>query len=109
MQAFNRLLGLAIFAFIVAGCGNDVQSKLSCNSDSDCRTADRLGTLFQDGGDPALLPVCCASICALPAGGCESGYRYLTGGGDSPGYGDCIGDPMCPFVMPPDMSMPATD
>jgi hypothetical protein len=100
----NRLL--VVFTLLVAGCGQDITSSVSCSTDSDCRTPDKTGTLFQDGGDPAFLPVCCDKICALPAGGCESGYRYLT---SEPSYGNCIADPMCLPLTVPDMSMPATD
>jgi hypothetical protein len=102
MRAFTRLLGLVVFT-LTASCNNTAGS-LSCTTDTDCRTAGRLGGLFPDGSAPELFPVCCDSVCALPAGGCDSGFRYLT---DGPGYGDCITDPMC--VLPAgDMSMPAT-
>jgi hypothetical protein len=69
-----------------------------------------VGTLFQDGGDPAFLPVCCGEICLLPAGGCESGYRDLTN--NPPGYGNCADEAkamMCPALPVPDLSMPKTD
>src|SRR5258706_3623115 len=98
------VLGCSVF---VSACAKDFEGKVSCSSDKDCQTPDKLGTLFTgDGGDPALLPLCCDSICALPSGGCESGYRYLT---NDPSYGACIADPMCPASPIPDMSMTNTD
>jgi hypothetical protein len=112
MRAFNRLLGLVTFSVLVAGCGQDFVGKIACNTDADCRTAERIGTLFDDASAPEFLPLCCSSICVLPAGGCDiqsdqRGYRYLN---NDPGYGDCVKeDPMCPFVPEQDMSMPNSD
>jgi hypothetical protein len=102
MRAFKSALGI-VAVLSVIGCG-DVNN-LTCNVDQDCRN--QTGTLFQDGSAD-LLPICCAvggataKMCALPAGGCDSGYRYMT---DAPGYGDCIAAPMCP-APPADMTVP---
>ena len=112
MRASNRLLTLlsaVALSLVVAGCGNDLVGKITCSTDNDCRTPEKVGSLFDfDAGDPALLPQCCSGACVLPAGGCDTGYRYLN---NDPGYGDCVKeDPMCPAPMPlPDMSMPTTD
>jgi hypothetical protein len=109
MRVPNRILSLLFVtacSFVVSACAKDFEGQVKCSTDADCRTDDKLGTLFQDGGDPAFLPQCCNSICALPAGGCESGYRYLT---NDPSYGACIEDPMCPAQPMPDLSMPSSD
>jgi hypothetical protein len=109
MRVANRSLSLLLViacSFVVSACAKDFEGQVACGMDSDCRTADKIGTLFQDGGDPALLPVCCEKVCVLPSGGCESGYRYLT---NDPSYGSCIADPMCPAMPLPDLAMPSTD
>src|SRR3954469_11511935 len=98
----SLMFGLSV-SLVVGGCAQDFQGKLSCSADKDCRTPERLGTLFQDGAAPETPPVCCNSVCALPSGGCESGYRFLT---NDPSYGSCIEDPMCPAMPMPDLSMP---
>ena len=112
MRASNRfltLLSAVALSLVVSSCGEDFVGQIKCNTDSDCRTSDKLGMLFDtDAGDPALLPMCCSSTCVLPAGGCDTGYRFLD---NDPGYGDCVPkDPMCPAPMQmPDLSMPMTD
>jgi hypothetical protein len=103
MRALNRTLTLICLiglTYVASGCGQDFHGKIACTDDKSCVA--KTGTLFQDGGDPALLPQCCSGYCVLPSGGCDTGYRYLN---NDPGYGDCVAeDPMC--KIPPDMSQP---
>jgi hypothetical protein len=110
MRVPNRILSLLFVvacSFVVSACAQDFQGQVACSVDKDCQTPDKVGNLFPpDGGDPSFLPICCNKICALPAGGCESGFRYLT---NDPSYGACIADPMCPAMPMPDLSMPNTD
>ena len=82
----------------VSGCGQDFVAKISCTDDKGCQT--QTGTLFSDGSVD-FLPRCCAGFCVLPAGGCDSGFRYLD---NDPGYGECVVDPGCP-AGPPDMTI----
>jgi hypothetical protein len=103
MRILKKTLGLLSgigLSVMIAGCGQDFVGKIACKTDQDCRN--QTGTLFTDASDPSLLALCCSSVCVLPAGGCDTGYRYLD---NDPGYGDCVADdPMCPAM--PDLSMP---
>jgi hypothetical protein len=106
MRIFNRtlaLLSLVALSSVVAACGQDISSKVSCSTNAECLLLATSGGLIDtDAGDPAFFPECCSGTCVLPAGGCDTGYRYLT---SEPAYGGCISaDPMCP--VPPDMAMP---
>jgi hypothetical protein len=97
-------IALALFtslfvATLVAGCGDDNNAKVSCSDDSGCLT--KAGTLFVGDSGVDTLPKCCGGICMLPAGGCDSGFRYLTA---EPAYGACAVMPGCP-AAPPDMAM----
>src|SRR5688500_5471244 len=92
-------------ALSIVGCGQDFQGKVSCKDDDEClNKAINSGyiPLYRDGSASVeALPRCCEGTCVLPAGGCDSGYRYLT---NDPDYGACVEDPMCPVI--PDMSIP---
>jgi hypothetical protein len=86
-------------SLVLSGCPEDFQGKISCSTNNDCTS--KTGTLFSDASAPEFLPMCCSGQCVLPAGGCETGFRYLT---NEPAYGECVAeDPMCP--APPDMAM----
>ena len=97
-----------LFVGFLAGCDDDVSSSVSCSADKDCVT--KAGDLFVGDAAVDTLPVCCNSVCLLPAAGglpngCGTGYRFMT---SAPSYGDCVSAPMC--SAPADMSMmPAND
>jgi hypothetical protein len=98
------MLSLLGLSFVVSGCGQDFEAKVSCKTQQDCLS--QTGTLFADGSSPDLFPQCCGGYCLLPSGGCESGYRYLT---NDPSYGACVptdSSNLCPAPPVPDMSMP---
>jgi hypothetical protein len=82
-------VSLLVFSFCVAGCG-DTFGKVTCSDDAGCLTA--AGTLFAGDASADSLPRCCGGTCMLPAGGCDSGYRYLT---SEPAYGTCAAMPGC--------------
>ena len=106
-------LALTVFSIlfvsiVTAGCGDDLQSKVTCSDDSACRT--KAGTIFADDAGVDSLPRCCGGTCVLPAGGCDSGFRYLT---SAPGYGECVAMPSCPAPAADmsivDLAMPKVD
>jgi hypothetical protein len=128
MRASISTLSLIVFVSLVAGCGTDIASKVTCGSSKDCLTA--AGTLFAADASVYGLPVCCndsgggGMVCLLPINtdptlanpnGCDSGFRYLT---SEPSFGDCVpmfsGTNSCmvptpPPPPPPDMSGTETD
>jgi hypothetical protein len=106
MRALNRTLytlSLIGLALVGVGCGQDFVGKISCTDDKSCLA--QTGTLFSDGSMD-FWPQCCGGFCVLPAGGCESGYRYLN---NDPGYGECAENPGCPAPPAMDLSMPQVE
>jgi hypothetical protein len=106
---FKPVVLSLLLGYCPADPSNSPSQNVSCSIDKDCRTPDHLGSLFQDGGDATLLPVCCKPICLLPAGACDTGYRYLT---SEPSYGACVAvsdAQTCPPLPSMDMSKPTTD
>ena len=99
MRLLNVSLWL-VLATVSAGCEDDVSMTTTCKVDSECLPL--AGDLVDVDASPSTAPQCCNNICLMPAGGCESGYRYLT---SKPTYGDCVVEPMCPGAMPVDMSV----
>ncbi len=102
MRALNRtlsLLSLVGLSFIVTGCGQDFVGKQACTDAKSCIS--KAGSLIPGDAGELTLPQCCGGYCVLPAGGCDTGYRYLD---NDPGYGTCTEMNFCPAQ--PDMSMP---
>jgi hypothetical protein len=99
---------LATAALLLAACGSDVATKITCAGPQDQATCIQI----LDGGDmgkfldfdasAGVLPQCCDNLCVVPATGCDSGYRYVT---SLPGFGECVAAPMCP-EMGQDLSQP---
>ena len=116
MRALSRTSGLLVVAVlggVLAGCASDIEQKVMCSSNSDCfntMNGGKAGTLYNDTDVDAaaaegLLPQCCAGFCLVPAGGCDSGFRYMTfdpNNQPSGGYGECVMTPMCSAL---DMAM----
>jgi hypothetical protein len=101
MRATKQILTLASvigLSFLLSACGDNVSKKVSCTDSKSC--VSKSSSLFIDGGDPALWPVCCGGFCILPSAGCDSGERYMTSG---PTYGECTEMPLCAST---DMAMP---
>jgi hypothetical protein len=101
MRAFHiafALFGSLAVATLVAGCGDDNNAMVSCSDDSSCVA--KGGALFAADFGADTLPRCCGGACGVPAGGCDSGFRYLTA---EPAYGACAAMPGCAVM--PDMSM----
>jgi hypothetical protein len=94
------LLSVVALSFVVSGCGQDFVGKISCTDAKTCMSKAK-GLFDVDAGDPSLFPQCCGGYCMMPAGGCDSGYRYLD---NDPGYGACTEMNFCP--PSPDLSMP---
>lgn len=78
----------------MVGCGDEVVGQKSCTTDEDCLKI--AGDVYNADSGKGTPPECCNKVCVVQAGGCESGYRFLT---TLPGYGACVSDPMCPAVQ----------
>lgn len=90
-KTWSLLCGFALLFGVAAasGCG-DVEPQVKCSTDDSC--VQLAGNLFAGDASTETLPVCCAGQCVVPAGGCETGFRFLT---NEPGYGACVTETTC--------------
>ena len=101
LPSFLRPLLLGFCTVLLAACGDEIVGQKSCTTEDDCLKI--AGDIYNADSGVGTAPECCNNVCVVIAGGCESGYRFLT---TLPGYGACVADPMCAAVQN-DMSVPS--